>query len=157
MTFRDSTEIRIGQALAQGYGFASIFFSLAGVRDGVVEVHVKQEIRSRCNYEVVKSKHYHLGGHISVLDAILGRGGNYYGSSLKEDKEEVELTADPELLEVAVSEAGNYQAGRVIVGKISSSNIWNFMSVTDGSLIMENPNIVVNEDTEYIATVVVKE
>lgn len=75
------------------------FFALAGVRDGVVEVHGKQEIRSRCNYEVVKSKHCHLGGHISVLDAILGRGGNYYDSSLKEDKAEVELTADPELLQ----------------------------------------------------------
>lgn len=30
-----------------------------------------------------------------------------------------------------------------------------FMSVTDGSLIMENPNMVVNEDTEYIATIAV--
>ena len=49
----------------------------------------------------------------------------YYDSNLKEDKAEVELTADPELLEVAVSEARNYQAGRVIVGKISSSNICN--------------------------------
>ena len=49
----------------------------------------------------------------------------YYDSNLKEDKTEVELTADPELLEVAVSEARNYQAGRVIVGKISSSNNWN--------------------------------
>lgn len=30
-----------------------------------------------------------------------------------------------------------------------------FMSVTDGTLIMENPNMVVNEDTEYIATIAV--
>lgn len=30
-----------------------------------------------------------------------------------------------------------------------------FMSVTDGSLIMENPNMVVKEDTEYIATIAV--
>lgn len=29
------------------------------------------------------------------------------------------------------------------------------MSVTDGSLIMENPNMVVKEDTEYIATIAV--
>ena len=49
----------------------------------------------------------------------------YYDSNLKENKTETELSADPELLEVAVSEAGNYQAGRVIIGKISSSNSWN--------------------------------
>lgn len=49
----------------------------------------------------------------------------YYDSNFKEDKTEVELAADPELLEVAVSEARNYQAGRIIVGKISSSNNWN--------------------------------
>lgn len=59
------------------------------------------------------------GRHIELMPTY------YYDSNLKEDKAEVELTADPELLEVAVSEAGNYQAGRVIVGKISSSNIWN--------------------------------
>ena len=32
-----------------------------------------------------------------------------------------------------------------------------FMSVTNGTLITESPNIVVNEDTEYIATVMVKD
>lgn len=30
-----------------------------------------------------------------------------------------------------------------------------FMSVTNGNLIMENPGIDVNENTEYIATITV--
>ena len=37
----------------------------------------------------------------------------------------VELMADSELLNAAVSEIENYKAGRVVVGKISSSNTWN--------------------------------
>lgn len=49
----------------------------------------------------------------------------YYDSKLKEDKKEIELTSDKELLDVAVSEAHNYKVDRVVVGKIASSNSWN--------------------------------
>ena len=42
-----------------------------------------------------------------------------------EEVQEVELEADPELLKVAEAEGKNYQAGRVVIGKISSSNNWN--------------------------------
>jgi adenosylhomocysteine nucleosidase len=49
----------------------------------------------------------------------------YYDADSGEEKETVELAADPELLEVAVAEGENYQAGQVVKGKISSSNNWN--------------------------------
>ena len=49
----------------------------------------------------------------------------YYDRRLREDKAEVELMPNPELLQAAVSEAGNYKAGKVIVGKMASSNNWN--------------------------------
>jgi adenosylhomocysteine nucleosidase len=47
----------------------------------------------------------------------------YYDDGI--EKQEVELKADSELLKVAAEEGKNYQAGKVIVGKISSSNNWN--------------------------------
>ena len=59
------------------------------------------------------------GRHIELFSSY------FYDSDRKEDREEIELTADPELLEVAMEEAGNYQAGRVVSGKIATSNNWN--------------------------------
>ena len=49
----------------------------------------------------------------------------YYDADNGEEKETVELAADPELLKVAAAEGENYQAGQVVRGKISSSNNWN--------------------------------
>ena len=49
----------------------------------------------------------------------------YYDADSGEEKKVIELTVDSELLEAAVAEGKNYQAGRVVKGKISSSNSWN--------------------------------
>ncbi len=59
------------------------------------------------------------GRHIEL------RPSYYYDKDSKEIKKVIELPADPELLEVAVKEAASYQAGRVVSGKIASSNNWN--------------------------------
>ena len=59
------------------------------------------------------------GRHIEL------RPSYYYDRNSKSDKEEVELEADPELLEAALSEVENYQAGRIVAGKIATSNNWN--------------------------------
>ena len=57
--------------------------------------------------------------HIELLPSF------YYVGDHKEKMMETELEADPELLEAAIAEARNYQAGRIVSGKISSSNNWN--------------------------------
>ena len=49
----------------------------------------------------------------------------YYDADSGEEKETVELAADPELLDIAAAEGENYQAGQIVKGKISSSNNWN--------------------------------
>ncbi len=59
------------------------------------------------------------GRHIEL------RPSYYYDSDSRENREKIELEADPELLEAAVAEAASYQAGRVVSGKIATSNNWN--------------------------------
>ena len=57
--------------------------------------------------------------HIELLPSC------YYDSDSGEDRKEIELEADPELLEAAMAEAASYQAGRVVPGKFATSNNWN--------------------------------
>ena len=59
------------------------------------------------------------GRHIELISS------SYYDNWDEKEKGKIELTADPELLEVAMKEAGNYQAGRIVSGKISTGNNWN--------------------------------
>ena len=49
----------------------------------------------------------------------------YYDSNRNETREEIELSADAELIKVALRESNYYQAGKVVSGKIASSNSWN--------------------------------
>ena len=57
------------------------------------------------------------GRHIEL------RNTYYYDNGT--EKQVIELKADSELLKAAVEEGRNYQAGKVVIGKISSSNNWN--------------------------------
>ena len=59
------------------------------------------------------------GRHIEMMPTF------YYDADSGEEKKVLELAADPELLEIAAAEGANYQAGQVVIGKISSSNNWN--------------------------------
>ena len=59
------------------------------------------------------------GRHIEMMPTF------YYDVVSGEEKKVLELAADPELLEIAAVEGANYQAGQVVIGKISSSNNWN--------------------------------
>ena len=59
------------------------------------------------------------GRHIKLMPSY------YYDSNRNETREEIELSADAELLKVALRESNYYQAGKVVSGKIASSNSWN--------------------------------
>lgn len=57
------------------------------------------------------------GRHIKLRPTYYDENGT--------EKRVIELKADSELLKAAVDEGRNYQAGKVVIGKISSSNNWN--------------------------------
>ena len=57
------------------------------------------------------------GRHIKLRPTYYDENGT--------ERRVIELKADSELLKAAVDEGRNYQAGKVVIGKISSSNNWN--------------------------------
>jgi len=59
------------------------------------------------------------GRHIELCPSY------YYDKDSKETQKVIELQADPELLEAAKEAAEFYQAGRIVCGKIATSNCWN--------------------------------
>ncbi len=59
------------------------------------------------------------GRHIELLPTL------YYDSNRMEYKKEIGISCDPDLMKAALAEAENYQAGRVVSGKICTGNTWN--------------------------------